>query len=89
MARVAPCTVVSRPFQGPLHHSHRPSGETLDAPLDGDLETLRVIIQHAAKAQPTDGPAIIATAGMNGYTADPAKSRPERRKNVLLLEFLG
>jgi hypothetical protein len=35
------------------------------AALQGDLGTLRVIIQHAANAHPTDGPATLATAGMN------------------------
>jgi hypothetical protein len=33
--------------------------------LQGDLERLQLMVQQAANAHPTDGPAIIETAGMN------------------------
>jgi len=33
--------------------------------LRGDLEWLQVIVQHAANAHPTDGPAVITTSGMS------------------------
>ena len=33
--------------------------------LQGNLATLQLIVEHAANAHPTDGPATLATAGMN------------------------
>jgi hypothetical protein len=33
--------------------------------LRGDLERLQLIVQHAANAHPTDGPAVVTTAGMS------------------------